>query len=199
MAALPEPQDAGSPNEDAQPDADNPPELDGATTVPSCAAGSVACDDACVDLQSDRAHCGDCETSCGEEDCVAAVCVDPVRVPEGGTAHSYREHSYFFCGDELGWSDARDACRRVQMDMSVIDDADESVFVRGAGITWLGASDIAREGGVARDPAQRVLARCRASRQLHQLGTGPTRQHGVLRGTGGSCWRMLAADQRQTR
>ena len=46
----------------------------------SCAEGVTACAGACVDLQTDEAHCGACGVSCGdvpgaEERCEAGVCV----------------------------------------------------------------------------------------------------------------------------
>src|SRR5690606_25863921 len=77
--------------------------------------------------------------------CVASTCADPVQVPAGCIAQSFRDHAYLFCGNELDWGDARDACRRAQMDMTVIDDDAENAFVHRAGTTWIGASDAARE------------------------------------------------------
>lgn len=40
-----------------------------------CDAGQTACGGACVDLQSDAAHCGDCDTACASgQSCVAGEC-----------------------------------------------------------------------------------------------------------------------------
>lgn len=46
-----------------------------ATTV-GCASGKTFCTDQCVDTATDRAHCGDCETVCDEnESCVVGQCI----------------------------------------------------------------------------------------------------------------------------
>lgn len=51
----------------------------------SCDGGLFLCGERCVDLDSDLAHCGDCDTACGaEERCVAGSCTEPEPTcPEG--------------------------------------------------------------------------------------------------------------------
>src|SRR5205823_2212585 len=43
---------------------------DGGATRPAC------CDHLCVDENSDNAHCGGCNTSCGQQPCCAGFCSD---------------------------------------------------------------------------------------------------------------------------
>jgi len=109
-------------------------------SVPTCAGGTTLCGGTCVDLTSNAAHCGGCGTSCGATSCVASVCSKPV--PAGCTDKAFGAHSYLFCTTPLNWIDARNACRRAMLDMTVIGDAAENDFVRGAGDVWIGASDI---------------------------------------------------------
>jgi hypothetical protein len=112
----------------------------GPPVVPTCAAGTTLCGSTCVDLTHDAAHCGSCATSCAGATCVASACTNPV--PAGCTSKTYGAHSYLFCTTPRNWIDARDACRASKLDMTVINDAAENDFVRGAGGAWIGASDI---------------------------------------------------------
>jgi hypothetical protein len=41
----------------------------------TCAAGLTACDGTCVDLETDAAHCGDCDAACEIGPCQAGACV----------------------------------------------------------------------------------------------------------------------------
>jgi hypothetical protein len=113
-------------------------------SVPTCTAGTTLCGSACVDLTTDPLHCGACGTSCGAAACAASVCGKPV--PAGCTPQAYGGHAYLFCTTQLNWIDARNACRKEMLDMTVIDSAEENAFVRGAGETWIGVSDIDGEG-----------------------------------------------------
>ena len=46
---------------------------------PACAAGEYDCSGSCYDLSSDRAHCGDCNTSCGRDQvCVNNACTNAI-------------------------------------------------------------------------------------------------------------------------
>jgi hypothetical protein len=50
-----------------------------------CKPGLSRCGDACVDLQSNPAHCGECGADCGEEACGAGACQPsdcPTSVPD---------------------------------------------------------------------------------------------------------------------
>lgn len=60
--------------------ADSPPPS-GEPDAGGCPAGHATCDDACVDLQEDPAHCGSCGNACGGDApfCVDGVCVDRCR------------------------------------------------------------------------------------------------------------------------
>jgi len=113
---------------------------DSGPSEPTCATGKSLCAGACVDLQTSANHCGTCGTSCGAATCAAAVCTAPA--PAGCTAKTHGGHSYLFCTTQLDWIDARDNCVRAKLDMTVINDAAENEFVRAAGPTWVGASDI---------------------------------------------------------
>jgi hypothetical protein len=43
--------------------------------APSCESGQTWCSNACVDITTDEAHCGDCTTTCdAEASCVAGTC-----------------------------------------------------------------------------------------------------------------------------
>src|SRR2546430_801716 len=51
----------------------------------TCASPLVACSGACVDTQSDSAHCGGCGTACsGGKACVAGVCGCPTGTTDCG-------------------------------------------------------------------------------------------------------------------
>jgi hypothetical protein len=44
-------------------------------SAPMCPVGQTVCDTACVDTNASAEHCGDCETTCGEEEvCMAGSC-----------------------------------------------------------------------------------------------------------------------------
>jgi hypothetical protein len=48
--------------------------MDGAC-APNCPADEAACGESCADLQTDEAHCGDCDVACADGDpCVAGGC-----------------------------------------------------------------------------------------------------------------------------
>ena len=135
--------DATVPVQAATPDAAQTEQPDSAVSVPpTCAVGTSLCAGACVDLQSDASHCGSCDNRCAGVACSAGVCATASAPPAGCTAQSYGAHSYFFCSTKLDWIDARDACRMLKLDLTVVDDAAENTFVHGAGQSWIGASDI---------------------------------------------------------
>ena len=61
--------------------------------VNGCAIGETACSGACVDLQRDHEHCGECGRACGPEQYCAAgecvdICEDPLR-PCGGSCVNF--------------------------------------------------------------------------------------------------------------
>lgn len=59
------------------------PGVAGAPTNLNCSAPQVACGASCADLQTDRTHCGDCQTACGaDQTCTAGKCT----CTAGGTA-----------------------------------------------------------------------------------------------------------------
>jgi Tol biopolymer transport system component len=68
--------------------------IDGAC-VPSCAAPSQTCGEACVDVQTSSAHCGSCDRACAAHgECTAGQCENPLALmqtrllnsPEQGVA-----------------------------------------------------------------------------------------------------------------
>ena len=75
--------DAAQPVEDASTTDATQPTEDAAVDAPlTCEGGTVACATSCVDLQSDREHCGGCGHSCGGGVCDAGIC-QPFTVTEG--------------------------------------------------------------------------------------------------------------------
>ncbi len=78
-------------------------DLGGGAITPACAS---VCDGACVDLDADRNHCGNCSTACGaDEVCRSGACAYPW--PTRWTA-AYRET--FVSPQPAGWSVYGGAC-----------------------------------------------------------------------------------------
>ena len=49
----------------------------------ACPPGRTRCGTACVDLEVDPAHCGDCDTTCPPENrCLGGDCIPPMPPPE---------------------------------------------------------------------------------------------------------------------
>lgn len=48
----------------------------------ACEAGLTSCDGACIDTETDKDHCGSCETKCGTM-CLASQCNDPIDITAG--------------------------------------------------------------------------------------------------------------------
>ena len=71
--------DGGSSGSSGGPDDDGGPGGDG-----TCAAPKTTCGAACVDLQTDDAHCGECETACPGTKCFGGVC-DGARIKQVST------------------------------------------------------------------------------------------------------------------
>lgn len=53
----------------------------GGAPPPDCDDGRTRCGAACVDLETDASHCGDCETECSEDqECFSGACCAPPRM-----------------------------------------------------------------------------------------------------------------------
>jgi Lectin C-type domain/Stigma-specific protein, Stig1 len=114
---------------------------------PSCEADTQLCDGACVALETNPQHCGSCAAACSAaEVCVAGQCIGGSVPPAGCTAQSFEGQSYLFCTQQSNWIAARNVCLRAQLDIVVVNSAEESAFVAGNGDSWIGATDIAGEG-----------------------------------------------------
>jgi hypothetical protein len=58
-------------------------------------AGGTQCGNECVDLQTDRFHCGSCDTNCAPDDCVAGHCSS---CTDGGSCTTCAESFLTWCG-----------------------------------------------------------------------------------------------------
>ena len=108
----------------------------------TCGAGEALCGTECVDVSSDPARCGDCETSCGaSEVCSAGVCA--TSCPPGqeacdggcfdtGTSRAHCGACGVACGDGEETNAERSTCTAVTCSSGIIEQprADEAELCR---------------------------------------------------------------------
>jgi hypothetical protein len=61
-----------------------------------------------------------------------------IPLPDGCTAKTLSGHRYAFCTSALSFNDARSACIKAGMDLTLVGDRAESDFVAGNGESWIG-------------------------------------------------------------
>ncbi|MDB4987769.1 MAG: C-type lectin domain family 10 er A-like isoform [Myxococcaceae bacterium] len=110
----------------------------------------TACSGQCVDLRSDGSNCGNCGHACtATQTCNNSMCVSPMQptqVPAGCSAKTYQNHTYAFCTQTRNWNDARSSCLGANLDLTIVADKAESDFVKGNGDSWIGETDLDKEG-----------------------------------------------------
>jgi hypothetical protein len=61
-----------------------------------------------------------------------------IPIPTGCTEKTLSGHRYAFCTAALGFNDARSACIKAGMDLTIVGDRAENDFVAGNGESWIG-------------------------------------------------------------
>ncbi len=93
---------------------------------------------------SDGAVSGDA----GGEDSCADDPLSCLEIPADCVGESFEGHAYLFCSAGQYWGAARDRCKALGLDLTIVETAEENAFLAAhlSGTSWIGAHDRETEG-----------------------------------------------------